>query len=135
MSEELLSKDEKRVLKEDVEKEIKQEAKDAEIERFKADERKRQRIASRLEEPQEDLLIDLPISSDGILIDGIKYMNNITYTVSRAQASTMREIMFRAWGHEAEVNGRPKAFFQKRNTVISPYGIKSGNVPSYGGRS
>lgn len=132
MSDELLSKDEKRFLKEEIEGEIKQEAKDAEIQRFKEIERKRQRVAARLEQPQEDIFIELPVSSDGITIDGQKFMNNTTYTVTSAQAATMREIMFRSWGHEAEINGKPKTFFQKRNTVISPYGSKN-TVPAYGG--
>jgi hypothetical protein len=130
MTEEILSKEEILKARKEVEVEVSQEAKDRELELLKASERKKIRARAHLDEPVESILIDLPDSSLDIKLDGVAYVNGVTYPVRKAVADTMREIMFRSWQHEAEINGKRKNFFTQRNTILSPSGVR--NAPTLG---
>ena len=111
---EFLSEDEKKVLAKEVQDEVIAEAKAREADAYKAKVRKRLRQRAELEETQEDVFIDLPESALCLRIDGIAYMHNMTYTVGRNKANSMREMMAKSWEHEAEINGKKKNFFVKR---------------------
>jgi hypothetical protein len=63
-----------------------------------------------VEAEHEEVFIDLPPHSSHISIDGRHFQQGATYTVTKAQAASMRDIMSRAWAHEQEVRGQRKPF-------------------------
>lgn len=58
----------------------------------------------------EEVVIDLPPHSSHVSIDGRHFQQGASYTVTKAQAASMRDIMSRAWAHEQEVRGQRKPF-------------------------
>lgn len=57
------------------------------------------------EDALEKYQIDLPGYSDGIVLDGIKYVQGVTYTFTAKQISTIKDIVHCAWRHENDVGG------------------------------
>jgi len=59
--------------------------------------------------------------SDRITLDGTIYMHGHIYTVPRQRAAVLQDIMFRTWGHQAEIDGKKKDYYRKaKNVVLSP---------------
>lgn len=57
-----------------------------------------------------------------LMINGRAYWHGHTYTVPRHVADTLRDMMYRTWVHERDIDGKGwLQFYQKkRQTVISP---------------
>ena len=127
---EFLTEEDKRRLQKEVMDEVEEEARELQAAAYKAKLRKKLRQKADLEEPQEEIFIDLPESSTCIRIDGVAYMVNITYTVNRNKALAMREMMAKAWEHEAEINGKKKNFFKPRGTRLSMSTGTISNIPA-----
>lgn len=60
-----------------------------------------------------EVRIDLPPHAPDIRIDGRVFQPGLTYKVTQAQATSMKDIMFRAWAHEEEVRGQRTGFAPK----------------------
>ena len=97
------------------------------------------RDARRELDPQskEDLVnffLDLPGFADRITLDGVMYMAGRRYTVPRKVYDTLREQVYRSWGHEHEIGLANRAEYNRRpppihDTVVSAKrGIR--NAPS-----
>ncbi len=84
-------------VKEDSKKEAKKKALDLAIREEKA--------KVNPEDALEQYQIDLPGYSDGIILDGIKYVQGATYTFTAKQISTIKDIVCCAWRHENDVGG------------------------------
>jgi hypothetical protein len=67
-------------------------------------------VEAEAEVEYEEVVIDLPPHSSHISIDGRHFQQGASYTVTKAQAASMRDIMSRAWAHEQEVRGQRKPF-------------------------
>jgi hypothetical protein len=70
-------------------------------------------VAAKPEVDYEEVLIDLPPHAPDVRIDGRVFQHGMTYKVAAAQASSLRDVMFRAWGHEEEVRGQRTGFSPK----------------------
>lgn len=79
------------------------------------------------------LRIDLPDEGagvhgqKGIYIDQMIYVDGVTYTVPRANADTLREIMYRAWQHESQFQGKSRTYYNRqRGRYEGPGGYAEG---------
>jgi hypothetical protein len=77
----------------------------------------------------EDLLIDLPGHADRIVLDGTVFFHGLSYSMNAHQARTVRDIMWNAWKHEAEIGKANDKFYRQptpaqKNIVISPHNPK-----------
>ncbi len=79
-----------------------------------------------------DVTIDLAEYSGKTVLDNKVYWHGRTYTVPRHIAASIAEIIFRTHRHqELEIDGKnlTQHAFQRRNTTISPRGVKGGTIP------
>lgn len=61
-----------------------------------------------------NITLDLAEHSEDIKINGCSYRHGGTYRVQRHLAETLREIMYRGWKHQNEVDGKSLTqFYQK----------------------
>ncbi len=84
---------------------------------------KRERRGKGLEEEQVTFTLDLATFCDRIVLDGVIYLHGRTYTVSKSAYESMREIAFRTWGHQLEIDGKSRTLQQARNMKITPHGV------------
>jgi len=76
------------------------------------------------------ITLDLAEHSDKITLNGAAYWHGHTYKVPRHQADTLRDIQFRGWKHQMEIDGKNAKDLQRqapRNTLIN---ARSGAVSS-----
>lgn len=68
-----------------------------------------------------DCTLDLAEHSDRITLNGMAYWHGQTYPVPRHVADTLRDIQFRGWAHQFEIDGKGKDEFYRRHrgTVLS----------------
>jgi hypothetical protein len=100
----------------ELDKEEKAKAKDQVKKRLLEQARRERGLA----EPIEEIIIDLPESADKILVNNFAYMQGHTYTVKGSVGAMLRDTMQRAWGHQAEIEGRSRDFFRReRGTRMS----------------
>src|SRR5262249_48031082 len=105
-----------------VEQEVEKEKREELRKKYKEHFRRKLRQQPGGDEAVEDITIDLAKHSDGITIDGVKYLHGNTYTVKACLAQEMRYIMQCTTDHQAEIDGKPRSYYRKRETVISPHG-------------
>jgi hypothetical protein len=103
----------------EVQKEIDKENKEKERARLKKEMLSKARQERGLEEAYEEIFIDLPESGSKILVNSYPYAYGRMYTVPASVAIMLRDTMQRAWSHQAEIEGRSKDFYRKRNTMMS----------------
>lgn len=116
-----LTEVEKRALYAEAIKAVEEELKDKESERLLAEYKKHVRQALVPEEKLEPVLIDLAGHSAKIVIDGVQYFHGVTYRLSGAQATTVREVIYRTWKHEAEIGGANSNMYRKpRHVNLGP---------------
>lgn len=99
----------------EIDKDLKAKAKDDAREKML----KEARVKRGLAEASEWVEINLPEHADRVTINGVPYMHARAYNVPVSMAMQLRETMFRAWEHQAVVEGRRKDFYTKRNTRMS----------------
>lgn len=88
-------------------------------EQFEREERQR----GGLEEPMEDVTIDLAPYADRVRLDDVIYFNGETKTVRRGVADVLREMMSATWKHQSIVDGKPEDFYRKsRAQRVVPLG-------------
>ena len=68
-----------------------------------------------------NITIDLAQFAPSILINNVPYHHGRTYPVPRHVADTLRETMFRTWGHQAEIDGKSKSAFYAEKHVANLY--------------
>lgn len=103
----------------EVEKEIKAKAKEALREKL----RTKARQARGVEEPMEQVTIDLADYADRITLDNVVFMHDRTYTVRASVAATLRDVMQRTWGHKSVTEGKSENFYRKsRAPRVIPVG-------------
>ena len=118
--EDILTPTELAALETEVQKELDKEEKSKAKEQAKKGMLERARRERGLAEPIEEVIIDLPESADRILVNNFAYMQGHSYTVKGSVGAMLRETMQRAWGHQAELEGRSKDFFRReRGTRMS----------------
>jgi hypothetical protein len=69
------------------------------------------------------LTLELAPHSDRIILDGVTYLHGATYTFDRAQYDTIREIIYRGYEHQAEIEGKPRfnnSYQRAANLSINP---------------
>ena len=134
MTEEILNKEQKANISREIDAEIKAEAIEAAEKAYREKLRKKKRQELDLEEQQQEIFMDLPDTADRVTIDGVAYMHGMTYTLPTGRCAVLREAMFKAWGHEAEINGKRRNFFAPRNNRLNmATGSISGPIASPGG--
>lgn len=65
--------------------------------------------------------IDLAQFSSSIVINQRPYWHGHTYSVPRHVAETLREQMYRTWGHQAEIDGKSRSQFYAEKHVAELY--------------
>lgn len=116
----LLTEEEMRDIEDGIKDEILAEAKAVEREKYKAEARRKIRIARGLEEPQVSILIDVPGFTDKIVLDGRPYYHGHTYTVPDSVGATLMHQMDMSWRHESNVGGANDNEYRKhRNTRVN----------------
>lgn len=89
------------------------------LEQFENEERQ----AGGLEEPTEEIFIDLAPYADRIVLDGVVYFQGATKTVRAAVADVMREMMQATWRHQSIVDGKSENFYrQSRSQGVAANG-------------
>ena len=108
----LFSEDELKRLEQEALQEFEEETKSAAAESFKEETKKKQRQKALFQSGKsaegdeiESITVDLAPNASAITLDGRLFYHGVTYNFTRAQASTVKEIMFRTWQHEREVGG------------------------------
>lgn len=76
---------------------------------FEAEERQ----AGGLDEPKVEIFVDLAPYADRILLDGVVYFQNRTYTVRESVASLVLEMQSATWKHQSIVDGKAEDFYRK----------------------
>src|SRR5262245_37501681 len=94
-----LSKTEREAIEAEVQRELDKEQKAEARKRFKEKLLAEARQKRGIDEPLEEVLIDLPPYCANLLIDNVMYQHGATYTVRMAAAQSMREQMQRCWEH------------------------------------
>lgn len=125
-----LSEDEMKSLEAEAKKELQAEIKEQLAadykERVKAEERRKIRFVkdtAGLDNP-EQVTIELPSFADRITLDGVVYLHGYSYKFGKAKAAAVREIMHRAWMHQAEIDGKDMNEFLGRKKYLSTLGPK-----------
>lgn len=130
-----LSEDEKRALRQQAMEQYKKELMQSMRRDFLNEELDRIRVrARRTEDPLADeialITIDLPGSADRVRLDNKVYFHGHTYEFDRDQAACVREVMARAWRHEAEIGGAYRDHYRKPSPMVitpsNPGGIRAG---------
>ena len=109
----------------DLDKELKAKAKET----LKKELLDKARIERGLDEASEPVEINLPEHCDRITINGYSLMHGRLYEVKASVAIQLRETMYRAWQHQAVVEGRQKDFYTRRNTRMSGLSGAASNAP------
>jgi hypothetical protein len=119
----LLTADEIAALQAEVELEAADELREQAKKTVKAKLRAEARLKKGLDEPQEEVTIDLAPYADRLLIDNVAYLQGVTYTVRASLAAVLREQSQRTWGHQSEIDGKSENFYRKaRGTRVLPNG-------------
>lgn len=114
----------------EVQSEVAEEDKKAQLKALKAKLKREARAKAGLEEEQVDIIIDLAPYETRILLDNVAYMHGRTYTVPASKAAVMREIMQNTWRHQSEIDGKSENFYRKtRDTRVTPANM---NAPASG---
>jgi predicted glycoside hydrolase/deacetylase ChbG (UPF0249 family) len=107
--------------REEVDKEYKDAALKAELDKALAEERKKRNSKDLAHEDTVIVMIDLPGYTDRMTINNRHYMQGRTYTVSTSVARDMQSIMARAWQHEDEIGGANRDQYRKpANRTLRP---------------
>lgn len=87
---------------------------------------------SRTKDEMVSIVLDLAEHSNRIILANRAYYHGQIYTVPRHIADTLREVMFRGWKHQAEIDGEDRQQFYQRQrlTKVSMVGGKETNAPS-----
>lgn len=128
-----LTEKEKAEIKAVAAKQVAEELRSARKKAFLAEQVASYRSAAKPGQEQRKITIDLPGHSDRLKIDGRDYHHGVTYTVSKDQYDSMRDMCARAWEHENEVGGANRDLYKGRapiNAVISPGGEQSRLSPT-----
>lgn len=124
-----LTMEEMKVLEAEAIAEFEEEAKAELMEEFKAKTKAalRKKIKFKDEEAISDVYetvtVELAKHADRITIDGVVYLHGLTYKVSHAKACAMRDIMYRTWLHQTEIDGQDMNDFmgrRKYQSTLSP---------------
>ena len=103
--------------REQVETDRKKQAKEELKSRFLKEERHRS-------DPDEELIaltIDLPGFADRVTIDGVVYMQGVTYRFPKSQYNSICDQMSMSWRHEAQTGGANRDAYRKpRTTALRP---------------
>lgn len=104
---------------EKVEKERKTAAEAQLLEQFENEERQ----AGGLDEPMEEVYIDLAPYADRLMIDGVIYFNGHTKTVRAGVACVIRDMVQATWQHQSIVDGKAENFYRRsRNQGVAANG-------------
>lgn len=134
MSEYELSKQEREALEAEVQRELEKEQKAEAKKRIKEQMLREARQRIGLDEAVEEITIDLPIGAASLRIDNVIYQHGTTYNVRASVAASMREMIQRAWEHQAEIDGHKKDYYRKmRETHVSASGAARNAPMTHGG--
>ena len=75
-----------------------------------------------------NVTIDLAEHSANLLIDGKPYWHGHTYPVTRRQADSMREMMYRGWDHQREIDGKDLKSFYAAKRTAEIFKVKGGGT-------
>jgi hypothetical protein len=117
-----LSKSEVRQLEEEIKREVRAEKRKTQKTALKKELRKKYEQQIGVSEGEEQVTIDVAKHSDGIMLDGVKYLHGTTYTVRASVATVLRDIMQATHWHQAEIDGKPKRYYTEKHQIISPHG-------------
>lgn len=119
----ILSEDEREAVALEVREEIDAEARAAAKEALRDKIKTEARKSKGLQEPDDEVTVDLAPYCDRILIDNRAYLQGQTYTVPVSRAQVMREAMQRTWNHQAEIDGKSENFYRRtRGARVVPAG-------------
>lgn len=79
------------------------------LEQFEKEERQQ----GGLDEPLEEIYIDLAPYADRLMIDGVIYFQGHTKKVRASVADVIREMMQATWRHQSIVDGKPEDFYRR----------------------
>lgn len=68
-----------------------------------------------------NITIDVAQFAPNILINNQPYWHGHTYAVPRHVADTLRDVMYRTWGHQAEIDGKSRQAFYAEKHVAELY--------------
>jgi hypothetical protein len=119
-----LSKAERRQIEEEIRREVRAKQRKDKKEELRKTLRKRIEQEAGVREGDEEIYIDLAKHSACIMLDGVQYSHGQVYRVRAAVAAQMREIMQNGHYHQAEIDGHPKRYYQRRpGKLIAPEGV------------
>lgn len=124
-----LTKAEREEIEREAEAAVAKEKKERAKKNYKALALAKARHEANLNTEEEKVLIhlDLPAHTDGITINGRKYLHGGTYTVPRSLANFLSEKQQWCWRHEDEIGGANRQFEKARNLRI---GSKDLGIPN-----
>lgn len=64
-----------------------------------------------------DITIDLAEFATCLTLDSVAFHHGRTYTVPRHRADTLREMMYRGWEHQNEIDGKSRKSFYAKNRM------------------
>ena len=80
-----------------------------------------------------NITIDLALFSPAIIINSRPYWHGKTYSVPRHVADTLRETMYRTWGHQADIDGQSKTAFYANKRVADLFKVDNRGKPLVAG--
>jgi hypothetical protein len=101
----ILTEAERREIEEQVDDEIHELRVAEERKRYKEKVKQRKRIKAGLDEPQEEVVINVAGHSDKIRLDGKIFWQGHSYTLPASVAASIRDIMQCTWNHEWSCGG------------------------------
>ena len=116
----LLSSEDKARLRSKAQQDVEKERKDAAEKAFLAQALDEERREKGVDEELVTFTLDLAEFSDRIVLDSVHFMHGQTYTVPRSKYDSMREIAFRTWQHQLEIDGKSKKMMRPQNRELSP---------------
>ncbi len=82
-----------------------------------------ERQAGGLDEPMEEIFIDLAPYADRLMLDGVIYFQGATKTVRASVADVIRDMMQATWRHQSIVDGKSENFYrQSRSQGVAANG-------------
>ena len=90
--------------------------------------RERNALTGVIDQDEEvDITIDVAEYTDRIIIDGQQFFHGSTYKVPRHKATTLNEVMFRSYMHQAQLDGKdPQEAYRRSH---AQHITKAGTLP------
>jgi hypothetical protein len=104
----------------DIQKEVDRELKQAAKDKLRDELRNKYKQQRGLTEGVLEVEINLPRYADRITIDGVNYLQGMTYTVRASVADVLRNVIQGAWKHQSIIDGHPDRYYRRQMQPLRP---------------